>query len=611
MKMSERLVADIFTQEDRLKSLEGKLGVVIDHLGVGTNDKCTSTSTSQHLNRSILSGPSVSVTLPPWDDVVAIAELYLLYCESQPLPIFHTGSFINSLQSRDIEVIYAILALCLRFSTSHRSASNLSEQVNSYAEVARGLVMKRVSEGPVEVSTLQCLCLLSMVDFTNGNTHRSSIHSSLAMNLAQCANLGQEPRAPISNISREERRRCFWSICLLKRLHGGDFSIDLPDVGGLAYPRSPSRPARILSPGPTHPETRRSDIQDQGILAYVIMLSEAFARTGRYVRLHGRPSTVPPWSPHSEYSKIIALQMDLETKMPLTHRFKPANLNDRSLEELQAHREYWGPWFLNQFMYHTMLCLLNHPLLLSLSLRTFRSTIPEIFLQHTSDLISSHTTWIIHFINYFEEKGFFVSDPLLGYSAAVVATIELQLSFTDNETIREQKRDRFTKCVKFVQQLGQQWPHMARLAQRLQHLEDAVSATYQSDPSAENQSLLIDLSKFWEILEYSSNSDAASARRLFGDSLYAGPSTTNPEVSQTSPLPAPTRIGEERSASLQSPGTFAGNAAGFADYTATSVVSPQQLTLTNDEFSILATNFFSQGQEFLRSGDAWTNIGNF
>ncbi|KAJ5477300.1 hypothetical protein N7539_007444 [Penicillium diatomitis] len=597
--------------EDRLRSLEGKLGVVIDHLGVGSREKSATSNAGQLFDRSNVSGSSVSTTLPPWEDVVEVAELYLLYCESQPLPIFHTSNFIGSLQTRDIEIVYAILALCLRFSSTHRNAPDLPERVNGYAEVARALVMKRVSEGPVEISTLQCLCLLSMVDFTNGNTHRSSIHSSLAMNLAQCANLGQEPRTPMSNVKREERRRCFWSICLLKRLHGGDFSIDIPEVGGPAYPQSPSRPARILSPGPAHAESRRSDIQDQGILAYVIMLSEAFARTGRYVRLHGRPSNVPPWSPHSEYSKIIALQMDLETKMPLTHRFKPANLGDRSHEELQAHRDYWGPWFLNQFMYHTMLCLLNHPLLLSLSLRTFRSTIPEIFLQHTSDLISSHTTWIIHFINYFEEKNFFVSDPLLGYSAAVVATIELQLSFTDNQTIREQKRERFTKCVKFVQQLGEQWPHMARLAQRLQHLEDAVSSTYQSDPNAQNQSLLIDLSKFWEILEYSSNSDSASARRLFGDSLYAGPSTANPEVSQTSPLPAPTRIGEERPASLQSPGTFAGNAAGFADYSAASVVSPQQLTLTNDEFSILATNFFSQGQEFLRSGDAWTNFGNF
>lgn len=286
------------------------------------------------------------------------------------------------------------------------------------------------------------------------------------MNLAQCANLGQEPRSAMSSVVREERRRCFWSICLLKRLHSRDFSLlGTPEVEVPPFPKSPDRPVRFLSPGLPTAEVRRSDMEDEGIIAYVITLSEVFARTARYVRLHGRPSNVPPWSPHSEYSKILALQMDLETRMPYIHRFKPANLGERSSEDLQAHRDYWGPWFLNQFMYHTSLCLLNHPLLLSLSLRNFRSTIPEIFLQHTSDLISSHTTWIIHFINYFEEKSFLVSDPLLGYSASVVATIELQLSFTDNSTIREQKRERFTKCVQFVQQIGERWPHMARLVQ--------------------------------------------------------------------------------------------------------------------------------------------------
>lgn len=284
------------------------------------------------------------------------------------------------------------------------------------------------------------------------------------MNLAQCANLSLEPRIPTSKTTLEERRRCFWSICLLKQLHGAEFSIiDPPDVAGPHFPHSPGRPPRIMSPGPESLDIRRSELKDQGILAYVIMLSETFGRTARYVRLRGRPGIVPPWSPDSEYSKILALQMDLETRMPLTHRYKPANLGHRSHDELQNNREYWGPWFLNQFMYHTILCLLNHPLLLSLSLRTFRSTIPEIFLQHTSDLISSHTTWIIHFINYFEEKAFLVSDPILGYSAAVVATIELQLSFTEDAEIREEKRARFSKCVAFVQTIGERWPHMARM----------------------------------------------------------------------------------------------------------------------------------------------------
>ncbi|CAI7677212.1 unnamed protein product [Penicillium pancosmium] len=569
-------------------------------------------------------GPSMtsfSAVLPPWDEIMPIAELYLLYCDSQPLPLFHRSSFLASLPTRDVEIIYAIFALSLRFSDTYHNSRDLAEQVNGYAEVARGLVMKRVSEGPVEVSTLQCLCLLSLVDFTNGNTHRSSIHSSLAMNLAQCANLGVETRPASDPIVREERRRCFWSICLLKRLHGGEFST--PDVGGPPYPQSPSRPPRVMSPGPSNSGTRRSTIQDQGINAYVIMLSEAFARTAKYVQLRGRPSNVPPWSPDSEYSKILAIQMEMETRMPLTHRYKPANLSDRSLEELQAHREYWGPWFLNQFIYHTILCLLNHPLLLSLSLRTFRSTIPEIFLQHTSDLISSHTTWIIHFINYFEEKSFLVSDPLLGYSAAVVATIELQLSFTDNPAIREQKRERFTQCVQFVQRIGQRWPHMARLARRLQHLEDAVSATYQPDPDTENQSLLIDLSRFWEILEYSSNNDTDSARRLFGDSLCTGPPPVAAEVSQTSPLPAPSRLNasDEHSSSVVQQQSFgAGTGAGTGtdttfdgaqDYSTSGLLSPQQLTLSNDDFSILASNFFSQGQEFLRSGENWDSVGNF
>lgn len=283
------------------------------------------------------------------------------------------------------------------------------------------------------------------------------------MNLAQCANLGSESNPALDSGAREERRRCFWSICLLKRLHGGEFTIlDGLDGNFPPFPESPGRFPASLTPEDTD-GTRSTDMEDQGIIAYVIIISEVFATTARYVRHHGKPSNIAPWSSQSEYSKIITLQMDMETRMPYIHRFRPANLNERTAEELHANRIYWGPWFLNQFMYHTILCLLNHPLLLSLSLRNFRNTIPEIFLQHTSDLISSHTTWIIHFINYFEEKSFMPSDPLLGYSAAVVATIELQLSFTENPTIRQEKRDHFSKCVRFVQTLGQKWPHMARL----------------------------------------------------------------------------------------------------------------------------------------------------
>lgn len=283
------------------------------------------------------------------------------------------------------------------------------------------------------------------------------------MNLAQCANLGSDPDFGISPVAREERRRCFWSICLLKHLYGGDLpNIGFPDRSCPPFPKSPGIPSLAFSENSVTDESRSTDLQDQGVVAYVITLSEVFVKTARYVRHHGKPSNVPPWSSQSEYSEILALLMEMETRMPYTHRFKLARLSERTCEDLETNRDYWGPWFLIQFLYHTNLCLLNHPLLLSLSLRNFRSSIPEIFLQHTSDLISSHTTWIIYFIGFFEEKSFIASDPLLGYSAAVVATIELQLSFTENAAIRQEKQDRFYKCVRFVERIGQKWPHMAR-----------------------------------------------------------------------------------------------------------------------------------------------------
>ena len=115
--------------------------------------------------------PSISnpsTPLPSWDRVLSIAELYLLYCESQPLPLFHRSTFLSTLGNRDPEIIYAILALSIRFSgRSSGNADELVDTVSSYTEVARSLVTKRVWEGPVELSTLQSLCLLSLVDFTS------------------------------------------------------------------------------------------------------------------------------------------------------------------------------------------------------------------------------------------------------------------------------------------------------------------------------------------------------------------------------------------------------------------------------------------------------------
>lgn len=289
------------------------------------------------------------------------------------------------------------------------------------------------------------------------------------MNLAYCAGLATESQISLPEVINIERRGCFWSIILLKHLHGPDITdLDFSGEENLTeYPESLPAPAQQLDPHrPSSSASEvepRSDIQDVGIVAYGIQLSEVWFKTTRYARRRGAPSKLPPWSPKSEYAIIVAQQMDFETRMPYKHRFRPASFSQRPIEELQLNRSYWGPWLFTQFLYHTNLCLLNHPLILALRLRNFRGVIPEIFLQHTSDLVSSHTSWIIHLISMVQAKSFKVTDPFLGHCAAIVATIYLQESFVEDPEVRREKQMHFAKCLEFIRAFGQEWPHISRL----------------------------------------------------------------------------------------------------------------------------------------------------
>lgn len=65
-----------------------------------------------------------------------------------------------------------MLALAIRFCSSDvldadGNATSLHALVPSYVQAARERVINRVLSGPVEISTLQALCLLSMVDYTS------------------------------------------------------------------------------------------------------------------------------------------------------------------------------------------------------------------------------------------------------------------------------------------------------------------------------------------------------------------------------------------------------------------------------------------------------------
>lgn len=506
--------------------------------------------------------------------------------------------------------------------------------------------MRRVANGPIELSTLQAMCLLSLVDFSSassssqlvywdwltrradGNTHRASTLNSLALDLAESAGLSTECHPSLQDSAHEERRRCFWSIIFLKKLHGsncGVYSISA-DENFPRYPTSMKKPpfpdsnvdARNSQDGP----------RDEGITAYIIQLSEYWHKTVRYARRRANPGMHYPWSAESEYSKILVQMMEFESHMPYKHRFRPAKFADRPTAELEQQRDYWCPWLFSQVIYHTIMCLLNHPLLLSLRLRNFGVSIPEIFLQHTADLIASHTDWVVHFLDILAANAFRVTDPFLAHCVAVVATIYLQQSFADDAGIRAEKRANFLKCLAFVRQLGARWPHIANTAAKLDHFESTVSSSYHTSateppsPGAAHPSVYIDLQPFWDILEAVSTNvgDVDPAGSLFGASLWphrsnAAAAAPRPEVVSSRLLPEPTypREGEGqghgRSGSVVTPVQVGGGRAELVDSEAVPSSMGGLGGDNHDELAVLAQSYFAQGQDFVRGVDDWWTFG--
>ena len=76
-------------------------------------------------------------------------------------------------------MLLSILAIALRFTEDQQSRINHARLINGYVEAARTIVSKQVFEGAVELSTIQALCLLTIVDFTGKILHTFSFLSNM------------------------------------------------------------------------------------------------------------------------------------------------------------------------------------------------------------------------------------------------------------------------------------------------------------------------------------------------------------------------------------------------------------------------------------------------
>lgn len=113
------------------------------------------------------------------DQLQETGQLYLKWCHGQPLSLFDPDTFLDSLQSRDEELLYCLRALTGRFPPGSLTPEK-RDSLDLLATSARRLVMNRIADSEMELSTLQSLCILSMIDFM-GTRSTKSLPSNLTI----------------------------------------------------------------------------------------------------------------------------------------------------------------------------------------------------------------------------------------------------------------------------------------------------------------------------------------------------------------------------------------------------------------------------------------------
>ena len=91
-------------------------------------------------------------------------ETYIRRCDCQPLSIFDVDDLRQNFGSCKPEVLFSILALSLRFSESSQLLGETAQLALQYTNATRKIIMGKIVEGDVEMTTLQALCLHAFFD---------------------------------------------------------------------------------------------------------------------------------------------------------------------------------------------------------------------------------------------------------------------------------------------------------------------------------------------------------------------------------------------------------------------------------------------------------------
>ncbi|EMT67725.1 hypothetical protein FOC4_g10005833 [Fusarium odoratissimum] len=249
-----------------------------------------------------------------------------MWCHNQPVHLFRQEDFLDTLKHRDTELQLAVKMLTYRFPPGQISADK-NAALCLLSASCRKLVTDRIYDGKIRLSTLQTLCLLSMISFSEGYVMQAGLDLDMANYFANGLPLGSSLGDPFEYSPRIQAISLWNSSTTVQK--------------GFSLPREPSM------------QTEPND--NQGILTYMSQAAKVWHLARAYAAMRIGPDSPPPWNPQSDYALVNLRNLELDCRFPLVYRFATNNFGEVPPEELQQRRDYWGPWIFIHFVEDSVL----------------------------------------------------------------------------------------------------------------------------------------------------------------------------------------------------------------------------------------------------------------
>lgn len=290
---------------------------------------------------------------------------------------------------------------------------------------------------------------------TDGNFQNGQFHLGLAFQLCRTAMLDVESLYVRDDPIGERKKKLFWSLQVLEQYYGrreGLLSVST-DIWRPHYPGLDTRRDQVRPRAPPLPtdDLGTSEPSEHGIWNTSLHLAWVWSQVRKYVSNCAQQVLTEPWRHDSMYAQVLSDFMETENRIPICHRYDTAKFYKRKVSELHANRDYWAPWLKEQFTYHSIHTVLNHPFLYIVGAQhNANLAIPNTFWRRSSELALLHSTWIVRMIDMVVDKQIPLADPFFGHVAAIAATVHLYYCCATAPRLKHKSNADFIKCRRFL-----------------------------------------------------------------------------------------------------------------------------------------------------------------